>query len=158
MGYNTNFSGALTVTPPLNKHERDYLADFADTRQTSPDHGQLVVNPTGSIRGNDPQDNKPGIWCNWIVDEHDNLTWNEMEKTYDHAEWLVWIITHLLGPESRAFVRMHLNDDTRLAHFTHDHVVNGVVDAQGEDHDDMWRIKVTDSHVEVQYPEIVYPG
>ncbi|WP_026820024.1 hypothetical protein [Arthrobacter castelli] len=159
MGYNTDFDGALTVSPPLNKHERSYLVDFADTRQTSPDHGPLVVQSriTGFIDGNDPQGDKPGIWCHWVTDDEGNLVWDEMEKTYDHAEWLEWIILHLLGPDSRDYVQAHADDDPRLAHFTCDHTVNGVVDAQGEEPFDLWRIKVETNDVQTQYAVIVYP-
>lgn len=157
MSYTTFFSGTLTVTPPLNEHERSFLWDFNETRHTSTQHGLLdTAGPL--LDGNDPQGGKPGIWCQWIANENGDLVWDEDETTYDHDAWLVWLIEHLLGPESRDFVQEHLDEDPRLAHFTHDHVVNGVVDAQGEDSGDLWRIKVTDSNVEVQRPEIVYPG
>lgn len=159
MGYSTDFSGTVTVTPPLNEHVRSYLLDFSRTRQTSPDHGLLVVeSPAGRyFGGNDPRDCKPGIWCHWIADVDGNLIWDEGEKTYNHAEWLAWIVEHLSGPDSRDFVQQHLEDDPRLRHFTHDHVLNGIVNAQGEDPDDIWRIKVVDNQVTTQTAEIVYP-
>ncbi|MDP9904740.1 hypothetical protein [Arthrobacter bambusae] len=157
MGYNTYFSGTLTVTPPLNEHERAYLEDFAGTRQTDPDHGPLVVDKSWSFGGNTPHDGKPEIWCHWVADDDGNLVWDEGEKTYNHDQWLVWIIEHLFGPESRAYVGEHLNNDPRLVHFTHDHVVDGIVEARGEDFDDMWRIKAVHNVVKVQHPEIVYP-
>lgn len=157
MGYSTDFSGSLTVTPPLNEHEAAFLADFSDTRHTSTDHGPLeIAGP--SVSGNDPQFGKPGIWCHWIVDKDGELAWDGQEKTYNHDQWLAWLIQHLFGPEARAFVDEHLSDDPRLQHFTCDHTVNGTVDAQGEEPDDMWRIKVVDNDVTVQYPEIVYSG
>jgi len=163
MGYSTHFAGTLTVTPPLNEHERGYLADFAQTRQTSPDRGQLVVESTSIgyvssyFSGNTPQGNKPEIWCHWVPDEAGNLVWNEAEKTHAHEQWLTWLIEHLLGPASRDFVQQRLGEDPRLEHFTHDHIINGIVDAQGDDPDDMWRIRVTENTVEVQHPEITYP-
>src|SRR5690606_23297660 len=106
--------------------------------------------------GNDPQHGKPAIWCNWIADEDGELSWNEEESTYGHDQWLVWLIQHLFGPEARAFVDEHLDDDPRLQHFTCDHTVNGEVDAQGEDPDDMWQIKVVDNDVRVLEASVTY--
>lgn len=156
MGYHTDFYGILEVTPPLNEHERSYLEDFTATRHTSPDHGPLDISAGMQCQGNIPLDNMPGIWCHWVADKDGNLTWDEGEMTYDHDEWLAWIIKRLLGPESKDFVQAHLGEDKRLQHFTHDHVVNGTVEAQGENHDDRWRIKVIDNDVEVQTGRVVY--
>lgn len=159
MSYETWFTGGMKVAPPLNEFEKSYLEDFTGTRHTSVHHGPLVVesSSTGRFRGNAPQAGMPGIWCHWIVGDDDELVWDENEKTYDHAEWLDWIIRHLFGPESREFVQHHVADDPRLAHFTCDHVVNGVTDAHGEDFDDIWRIRTTENAVRVQRARIVYP-
>lgn len=155
MGYSTDFSGALEVMPPLNEHERGFLEDFADTRHTSTDHG-LLETAGPSLRGNDPQGDKPEIWCHWIADGEGNLVWDESEKTYGHDQWLSWLIGNLLGPGSRDFVQTRLDQDPRLKHFTHDHVVSGEIDAQGEDPDDMWRIKVEKNNVRIQYGHLTY--
>lgn len=157
MGYSTDFNGTLEVTPPLNEHERSYLEDFTATRHTSPAHGPLVVDKTGySFDGNTPQPGKPEIWCHWIADDDGNLTWDEGEKTYGHPDWLRWIIGHLFGSASHAYVAAHLHEDERLIHFTHDHMVNGTVEAQGEESSDRWRIKVIDNDVEVQSGRVAY--
>ncbi|WP_394941155.1 hypothetical protein [Psychromicrobium sp. YIM B11713] len=158
MGYSTDFSGTLNVTPPLNQAERDFLADFANTRHTSPEGLLFVTQPEGFyVSGNEPQGGKPGIWCHWVAGEDGNLTWDEEEKTYNHAEWLDWIITDLFGPDSRDFVQQRLSEDPRLQHFTHDHIVNGIIEASGEDSGDLWRIKVTNNNVQIQNAEITYP-
>lgn len=156
MGYSTDFSGEMSLSPPLNEHERSYLRDFIDTRHTSTEHGLLDVTAGPYVRGNDPQGDKPGIWCHWIADEDGNLVWDEGEKTYDHEQWLVWLIEHLFGPEAHAYVNAHLSEDPRLAQFTCDHVVAGEVDARGEEPDDMWRITATDNDVHVQHAEVTY--
>lgn len=156
MGYSTDFSGTLEVTPPLNEHERSYLADFSETRHTSTEHGPLVTAGL-YLSGNVPQNGMPGIWCDWIADDQGGLAWNGSEKTYHHQQWLAWIIDHLIGPGSADFVAEHRDEDPRLQHFTCDHVVDGTVDAQGEEPDDMWRIRVTHNDIVVQYPQIVYP-
>ena len=31
MGYNTNFSGAFTLTPALNQAQQDYLLNFSES-------------------------------------------------------------------------------------------------------------------------------
>lgn len=64
---------------------------------------------------------------------------------------------HLFAPDSRTFVQQHLADDRRLKHFTHDHIVNGVVDARGEDSGDIWRITAAENVVTTRSARIVYP-
>lgn len=156
MGYNTDFSGTLRVTPPLNEHEIDYLADFTETRHTSTAHGLLDISVGHRANGNDPQGGKPGIWCNWIADDDGNLVWNESENTYSHDRWLIWLIENLFGPDSRDFVAARLGDDPRLEHFTCNHVISGKVYAQGENPDDMWQIKVVDNDVRVLEASVIY--
>lgn len=156
MGYDTSFNGTLTVTPPLNEHEATFLTDFTETRHTSTEHGPLDISAGWNARGNDPQHGKPEIWCHWVADDDGNLVWDEQEKTYGHDQWLVWLIERLFGPNSRDFVQAHAGEDERLQHFTSDHVINGYVEAQGEDYDDRWRIKVTDNVVETQTGRVVY--
>lgn len=156
MGYNTDFNGTLTVTPPLNEHEATFLTDFSETRHTSTKHGPLDTTAGSNPGGNDPQHGKPKIWCHWIADEDGNLTWDGQEKTYGHDKWLVWLIERLLGPGSRAYVQAHLGEDERLKHFTHDHVVNGTVEAQGDDYHDRWCIKVADNKVTTHTGRVVY--
>lgn len=156
MGYNTYFAGELEVTPPLNEHESSYLYDFAELRHTSTQHGPLDVKPGVFPGGSDPQGGKPEIWCHWVCDEDDKLVWDEEEKTYGHDSWIIWLIEHLFSAQARGFVNAHLSEDQRLAHFTCDHVINGEVNAEGEDSGDLWRILVKNNDVEVQQGRVSY--
>lgn len=150
MGYNTFFEGQISVQPPLNEHEISFLRDYQNnTRHTDPDAGVLVIND--GLRGNTPQHGRPSIWLHWLpTDDGEALEWDGGEKTYDHAEWLTWLIDHLLGPASRQFVAAHLSDDERLQHFTHDHVLNGFVTAYGEGSGDIWAIRASNNIVQSQ--------
>lgn len=154
------FDGGLTVTPPLTELEKSYLDDFAKTRHTSPDHGPLAtVSRLGTRQpaGNTPQADMPGVWCDWVADDDGNLVWNNAEKTYNHGAWIAWLIDHLLSPAAREFVSAHLEDDPRLNAFCCDHTINGIVNACGEDANDIWRIVVRDNIVTIQRPQFVWP-
>ncbi len=155
MGYNTYFEGQISIEPPLNEHEISFLNDYAKTRHTDTTAGALVVNH--NAKGSTPQHDRPEIWLHWVpTDDGTALEWDEKEKTYGHDKWLVWLIKHLLGPDSREFLAAHLDDDPRLEHFSHDHVVSGIVYAQGEDYADQWRILASDNVVQVQRSELLY--
>ena len=156
MGYNTDFSGELTVSPPLNEYEQSYLEDFANLRHTSVDHELLDISAGPCARGNTPQGDKPGIWCHWVPDDADTLVWDGVEKTYAHNEWLIWLIEHLLTAKARPFVDAHLAEDPRLANFTCDHVLDGEVIALGEESGDLWKIEVDDNQVRVRSAHVAF--
>lgn len=65
MGYNTDFSGSLTIEPPLNIDEISYLTDFAESRRNlRKDAGPLAVVPSDADGGpgyNDPSQGQPGL-------------------------------------------------------------------------------------------------
>ncbi len=67
--------------------------------------------------------------CDWKgSDDFTGLVHNGMEKSYDQDQWLQALINDLLAPAG--------------------FVCNGIVDAQGEDVSDRWRIIVRDNVVE----------
>ena len=156
MGYTTYFSGEIALDPPLNDDEIDYLIDFADVRHTSDQHGPLQIPVPDCVTGNDPNGEKPEIFCNWVATDDGNLGWSEDDKTYAHEAWLRWLLDHLLGPTARGFVDQHRSEDPRLASFTCDHIANGDVTAQGEDFGDMWRIHVQDNGITIQQAVVTY--
>jgi hypothetical protein len=161
MGYSTEFSGHFTITPPLNAAEVDYLRKFSDSRRfrrdASPDGAPYAVEPsdftlTGSeaaeLRAsggnyNGTPDGQPGLWCDWWpTTDGTAYVWNGSEKTYASAAWLRYLIEHFLGPDGAA------KGQPGFEAFTFDHVLNGVVQAQGDDGDDRWALIIEDNTVE----------
>ena len=155
MGYTTYFSGEIALDPPLNQNEMSYLEDFSNIWHTDTGHGPLFVAEDPHI-GNNPNGDKPGLYCNWVPTGDGHLTWSENEKSYSHDTWLTWLISHLFGPEARAFVDDHVADDPRLQSFTCNHIASGQVNAQGEDFDDMWQIHVQDNVMEIRKAVVIY--
>jgi hypothetical protein len=170
MGYTTEFIGEVEVTPPLNASEVEYLQAFSRTRRMHRHSGPYTVqddlpsDPQRSkwetewdakcgqrhtadvIEFNDPPPGQPGLWCQWVPDD-DGLfiRWDEAEKFYYAAEWMAYLIDHFLKPGAVAST----TGDPRFEGFTFDHVVNGTIDAQGEDPEDRWRLVVEDNGVRV---------
>jgi len=79
----------------------------------------------GKVRKNSDLDGT----CDWKAsDDFTGLVHNGMEKSYDQDQWLQALINDLLAPAG--------------------FICNGIVDAQGEDVSDRWRIIVRDNVVE----------
>ena len=80
----------------------------------------------------------PGYYCQWEPTEDGTaIKWDGNEKFYDSVEWMAHIIDTFLAPAG--------------------HVVNGTIDAQGEDSGDRWRLVVRDNVVEKQTPRLFWP-
>lgn len=126
MGYHTDFTGTITVNPPLNSAEKAFIRDAEDGRVHLfhlADH-DLSVN-----------------------DEGTELEPNDSERTYDLPEWIAALAENLLGPRARSWIDVHRSADPRLVHFTCDHHLNGRIVASGEDSGDLWGIEVVDNAV-----------
>jgi hypothetical protein len=162
MGYTTDFYGQVVVSPPLNASEIAYLDKFAETRRMDRERGPYFVDGSGmfgqggdsDIRDhNEPPEGQPGLWCQWIpTDDGKAIGWDGGEKFYYAEEWMVYIIDHFLRPGARAGA----SGEKQFADFTFDHVVNGAIEAQGEDPDDKWRLVVEDNEVRVQQARTVW--
>lgn len=149
MGYSTDFTGHVTVTPPLNPAEIAYLRKFAGTRRMNRTNGPYYVNGTGHagqgydadiIDFNKPDPSQPGLWCKWEPTEDGAaIEWNGVEKFYDATEWMQYLIDHFFRPGAHAQGRPGFDE------FTFDHVINGTIDAQGEEPDDTWQLIVIDN-------------
>lgn len=148
MGYTTDFWGEFHIIPPLSPAHKEYLKAFAATRRMSrknvahlPDPIReavgLPVGPEGAfyVGGessgdgtiadyNTPPPGQPGLWCQWIPSEtHEaQLVWDEGEKFYHYVEWLEYLIDKFLTPWGYSLA--------------------GMVEWQGEEHDDRGRIKI----------------
>jgi hypothetical protein len=79
-----------------------------------------------------------GFYCQWLpTEDRTGLEWDGEEKFYDGDLWMAVLIDRFLQPGG--------------------HVVNGVIDAEGEDPDDFWRLEVRDNVVYV-VRMVDYPG
>ena len=117
MGYNTGFTGQVTITPPLGPDQIDRLKAFAEAR-----HDIFERSP----------------WCKWEpTADGTAIAWNGHEKFYYGDLWMEHLITTFLAPWG--------------------HVVNGVIEAEGDEEGDLWRIEVRDNAVYVvrllRYPD-----
>lgn len=165
MGYTTDFSGHVTITPPLNADEIAYLKRFADTRHMNYVRGPYITDEDarridqgrGFVGDNDPCDGQPGLYCQWIpTDDGTGLRWDGGEKFYDSVEWMRYLINVFLRPD--AILRNELVTNAypdrfyadEFVNFTFDHVVNGVIEAQGEETSDHWWLIVKDNEVTVR--------
>lgn len=161
MGYTTDFYGEFTVDPPLNEAEISYLTDFSDTRRMDRENGPYFVKGDG-IAGQDmgpdsvwdnnsPPPGQPGLWCQWIpTNDGNTIEWDGGEKFYYAEKWIKYLIDHFLRPADRLNIGSMIDADERLGQFTFNHVVNGTVEAQGEDPSDRYDIVVKNNKVTVQ--------
>jgi hypothetical protein len=115
MGYTTNFTGQVAVTPPLSAAEVASLAAFAAER-----HDDYEI---------------PGIprtpWCQWVpTDDGTAIEWDGGEKFIDAEHWMRYLVATFLAPAG--------------------HVVNGIIEAQGQRVEDRWDLVVVDNTVKVR--------
>ncbi len=162
MGYTTEFYGEVEIVPPLNDAEREYLLGFSRTRRMDRERGPYFVGGSGFRgQGHDPDvrnqnqapEGQPGLWCHWVPsDDGSLLAWDEAEKFYEADAWMAYLIDHFL----RAGARASISGEEQFAAFTFDHVLNGEIEAQGEELADRWLLRVEDNEVSVLPGRIVY--
>lgn len=162
MGYDTEFFGEVAVSPPLNQAECAYLQKFAQARRMDRERGPYFVDGSGSfgegpdpdIRdSNQPPEGQPGVWCQWIPNEDGSaLEWDEDEKFYEADSWMAYLIDHFLRPGAEA----SKTDDPQFVEFTFDHVLDGEIEAQGEEPSDMWLLRIENNVVTVLQGHVVY--
>lgn len=160
MGYTTDFDGVITVDPPLNQHEVKFLSDFNNSRRMDRENGPLFAEPgtdsgqarSGDVRDyNSPPPGQPGLWCQWEAsDDGTEISWDGGEKFYEADSWMQYLVENLFSPNAREFIDEHVDEHPALRHFTCDHVLNGTIQAQGEDDDDRWDLVVTDNLVQIR--------
>ena len=146
MGYTSEFHGEIDIDPPLNGAEIAFLTAFAEERHED-----------------DPA--APGIWCQWVPGPFSSgasLAWDRGEKFYNAAEWMAYLIDHFLKPGASAqgaadeldrfgrVVGQRPDPLDEFEAFGFNHVLNGVIEVQGEDSDDRWVLTVKDNEVFTQ--------
>jgi hypothetical protein len=157
MGYTTEFTGSISVEPPLNAEEISYLTKFSESRRMDGEQGPYFVGRSGYMgQGNEgvrdynrPPPGQPGLWCQWVpTPDGAAIEWNGAEKFYDSAEWMKYIIDHFIKPGALA--------KSELPFLQANHVCNGVIEAQGEEYDDRWSLVVENNKVKVASGQVVY--
>jgi hypothetical protein len=151
VGYDTTFSGQVTVDPPLSPAEVQFLKDFSETRhcthQDSPFAAVGGYTCSGRNCGS-PGPGVPDFWCLWeATDDGTAIKWNGAEKFYDSEAWMKFLISNFLAPGSVA----------GPAYLTHDHTLNGVIDAEGEEAGDIWRLIVKGNIVRRVDATVIFP-
>jgi hypothetical protein len=167
MGYTTDFYGQLETDWTMKQEHVDYINTFCSVRhmqrnaaiaETFPDPVRLAAGlPIGidggyyvgntndygqdmdaSVKnGNQPPAGQPGLWCQWeLVDNGQYLTWDGGEKFYNYVEWLRYLIEHFFEPWG--------------------YKLNGEIEWQGEERDDMGLIKVENNIVTTKSGSISY--
>jgi hypothetical protein len=162
MGYTTEFNGWVKVEPPLSEKEVQYLKKFNKTRRMRRTNGPYYVGGSGFmgqgkdydvIDYNNPPTGQPGLWCQWVpTDDGTAIKWDGREKFYDPVEWMEYLINHFIGSTPIAPL------ETNELHFFRSHVLNGEIEAQGEDSDDRWKLVVKNNVVTVQSGRFIYDG
>jgi len=152
MGYTTEFSGQLAITPPLPTVLVAYINNMANTRRMKRNlpplygiEGEFFVmgkgvmgqdNDPTVIDGNHPPFTQPGLWLQWIIsDDGTRLEWDEGEKFYAYVEWLAYLYKEILLPLG--------------------HTLSGHIKWRGEDFDDMGNVDVDGPIIRATgYPDI----
>ena len=151
MGYTTDFAGYIEIDPPLNLEEIHFLEKFNSTRRMLRKKGPYYVDGAGDhgqdheddvMDYNKPPEGQPGLWCQWIPNATGTvLEWDGGEKFYNSAKWMKYIINHFLSTYAAG---------RHILPFLQAHTLNGTIEAQGEESDDMWLLHVKDNIVSVQ--------
>lgn len=175
MGVHYEFLGHVTIDPPLNAAEREYLIAFSASRRWDRPSGPYTVpahpreedyaaegvpsNPphppvrgAGPWPGNRPSAGQPGLWCDWTpCPKGCCLSHNGAEKFYGAGEWLRYVIDHFLRPGAEA----RRSGLACFEGFTFDHTCSGIVAMERRDVRELSLLHVTDNTVEV---DVLVPG
>ncbi len=169
MATSTQYTGDLTIEPPLNEHERKALAAFFNSRRIRTTGGPLDCRrlPSGHpdvLSYDEPPEGQPGLHCDLEVSEDGKvLRWGgDDNSSSDLHLWITYVIDHLLkdGAEfsflDRDLDLSLVSEDNLLLSFTFNHYVNGVIDAEAMVGDE-WKIYVIDNEVSVATPPVFVP-
>lgn len=153
MGYTTDFEGMFNLNKKLDDETHQFLTKLSDTRRMKrklgPEfgiEGELYVDGGGMagqaqeasiVDYNRPPCTQPSLWCDWTPTKDGmHIQWNGGEKFYCYVEWIQYIINKVLKPKGYA--------------------LNGEVEWQGEDHEDMGKIVIRDNIITIKRAVITY--
>lgn len=150
MGYTTDFSGSISVEPPLSQEEIAFLTKFNETRRMARKKGPYYVDNAGFcgleaeediLDYNRPPSEQPSLWCQWRpTDDGCAIEWDGVEKFYESPTWMKYLIEHFIGSDPKAKSKLP---------FLTGHTCNGRIEAQGEDRNDRWALIVENNTVSV---------
>lgn len=157
MGYEMSYTGRIVIDPPLNEHELAYLLRFASSPRLARTLGPYYC---GSHDESDvleafPPAGQPETTCR-VLPTADG-TALECPSEYAHAEecWMAYLSATFLRPGAQ--LQGELREPVagryyapEFVHFTFDHRLNGVIDAQAGDPEDFSRLIVEDGEVYVE--------
>lgn len=103
-----------------------------------PDENKMINNMFGqlvdiSVTADSPAKDVPGYWCQWIINDNNELEWDGGEKFYAYDRWMEFLIKHFFAPEG--------------------YILDGAIDFQGEDRDDRGTLYVTNNVVHMEYDD-----
>lgn len=152
MGYTTVFAGKFNLNKELDDETFNLLKGLAESRRMKRDINKLKEmgfigdygiegefftqgkgflgqdNDESVIDYNRPPITQPGLWLQWTPTEDKmGLEWDQGEKFYEAENWIKYLINKILEPRG--------------------YIVNGVVNAQGEDNNDKYNITVINNKV-----------
>jgi hypothetical protein len=147
-----NYTGELTIEPPLNDAEKKALGIFFEVRHPRTVNGpldirkSLTANHPDVTGWNTPAQDMPGLHCDLEVSDTGTLKWNGHDDAGDLTPWVKYVVDYFLRPSGVFSEKAKLvAEDDLLYSFTFDHTVNGVI--QGVDGPEIWRIHVKANEV-----------
>lgn len=128
MSGDLTIEGQATIIPPLCPHEVAYLTELIATDQYRYCHWQILPDGTG-------------------------IVWTEAQLKDDGGatEWLTGLIDGYLAADDGPHMD-ELGRPDLLGHFTYDHTVAGLFEADGPEPGDSWQIAVTGRTVTETWP------
>ena len=154
MGYTTTFTGHLNFNKKPNNALKKYINNFSKSRRMKRNANKIkkfdsnwknngfkgklgkegeyyIGKDENSVIDNNCQPStQPSLWCDWIINDNDELIWDGIEKFYNYKEWLEYLIANFFEGDG--------------------YILNGEIEFQGEYEEDHGFIVVKDNHVEIQ--------
>lgn len=154
MGYDTEYVGYLTIAPPLNSTEVEWLSGFADWGAAmNGDPFHLPMNPRAAV-ARAFQERRwamasaatvPAGVRDWRVDtDGDRISWRRSERSNDAVRTLRFLVEYYLGPEALA----KSCGSRDFADFTFDHRLDGIIAASRDDADELFLITVVENAID----------
>lgn len=127
MGYTTEFWGEIKFNKPIASELKKYINKFGDIRHVKRDitkikkvypnwkelcyheelgqEGQFFIgggdghwNDASIVDFNEPPVLIPSLYCQWALNENDELVWNGSEKFYSYTKWLAYLLYYFFEP------------------------------------------------------------
>ncbi len=138
--------GELSINPPLNKQEIEYLKKFSNMRRCELNGGEYSTSKSITATYDDPSNlphdekynkvikGQPSLWCQWVpTDDGKHIIFNNDSSDQNSGEWLPYLIEHFIGnkplaktkkPEEFSFLEGHKCNGTITTHLISHEFVN----------------------------------